>query len=170
MPLLCGPSTHAERQNIGNAPGIRWTLGFIYLFISFLVHSASAGHLLLVVKQAPAPVSLSLTHRRPCVSPIKGKPLPKNSKKNDNNGQHGEIIRRFVESKGDFLGEENAKELHQPTTDGKLTQRNKWPTVRPVRARARAMAIHENRPENRAGSQSCHTDNFVLIRRRRRRD
>lgn len=32
------------------------------------------------------------------------------------------------------------------TTDGKLTQRNKWPTVGPVRARARAMAIHENRP------------------------
>jgi hypothetical protein len=97
----------------------RWDL-FIYLFISFLVHSASAGHLLLVVKQAPAPVSLSLTHRRPCVSPIKGKPLPKNSKKNDNNGQHGEIIRRFVESKGDFLGEENEKELHQPNDRWKV--------------------------------------------------
>lgn len=93
----------------------------IYLFISFLVHSASAGHLLLVVKQAPAPVSLSLTHRRPCVSPIKGKPLPKNSKKNNNNnGQHGEIIRRFVESKGDFLGEENEKELHQPNDRWKV--------------------------------------------------
>lgn len=98
----------------------RWDL-FIYLFISFLVHSASAGHLLLVVKQAPAPVSLSLTHRRPCVSPIKGKPLPKNSKKNNNNnGQHAEIIRRFVESKGDFLGEENEKELHQPNDRWKV--------------------------------------------------
>jgi hypothetical protein len=45
----------------------RWDL-FIYLFISFLVHSASAGHLLVVVKQAPAPVSLSHPPPAVCLS------------------------------------------------------------------------------------------------------